>query len=63
MMKHIESLVHEFFRAQSANRSILGGGGMNVLESWFWELGVSWVLQLDVGASSLIGITRASYSR
>ncbi|XP_066371546.1 uncharacterized protein [Miscanthus floridulus] len=48
-MKRIEGLVQEFFRGPSENRSILGGGGgMSALERWFSELGVSWVLQLDV---------------
>ncbi|XP_066375322.1 exocyst complex component EXO70E2-like [Miscanthus floridulus] len=48
MMKHMENLVQEFFREPSEKRSILGGGGMDALERWFSELGVRWVLLLDV---------------
>ncbi|CAN6181618.1 unnamed protein product [Urochloa humidicola] len=40
--KQIKSLVKEFFGAPSANCS----GDMRVLERWFSELGVGWVLHL-----------------
>jgi len=45
--KQIKSTVQEFFRSPSANRSVKGGD-MRVLERWFTELGVGWVLHLPV---------------
>lgn len=54
-MKRIKRLVQEFAGdAPSAECSIKGKGKgkgpMGVLERWFTELGVGWVLQLDGGA-------------
>lgn len=52
-MEHIKSLVQDFFRAPSANCSINGGNGnINVLERWFKELGVGWILDVTRGASA-----------
>ncbi|XP_066371599.1 exocyst complex component EXO70C2-like [Miscanthus floridulus] len=53
-MKHmdIKSLVQEFFGAPSAERSIninSNSGDMSVLERWFSDLGVAWVLHLPDG--------------
>lgn len=45
--EHIKSLVQEFFVAASADPSIKGGD-TSVVERWLTELGVSWVLQLQV---------------
>lgn len=51
-VKRMKSLVHEFFGAPSANCSI-SGCDASVLERWFTELGVWWVLRVvPVGASA-----------
>lgn len=42
-MKHVKNMVQEFFSAPSANCSN-EDDDMNVLERWFTELGVAWVL-------------------
>lgn len=48
-IKHIKSLVREFFGSPWANCTSKGGD-MSVLESWLTELGVGWVLHLADGA-------------
>jgi hypothetical protein len=50
--EHVKSLAHEFFDAPLVNCSIKGGGDMGVLEKWFTELGVGWVLHLASGVSA-----------
>lgn len=55
-IKRIVSLVQEFFGAPWVNWSSDSGGDMSVLESWFTELGVGWVLllpQISDGAGQL----------
>jgi len=49
--KHFDGLVQEFFGAPSANYSV-NGGAIEVLERWFRELGIRWVLHLTDGASA-----------
>ncbi|CAN6192372.1 unnamed protein product [Urochloa humidicola] len=48
-VEHIQILVKEFFRGPSAKCSI-EDADMSVLERWFKELGVGWVLHLVDGA-------------
>ncbi|XP_066378643.1 uncharacterized protein [Miscanthus floridulus] len=54
-MNNIKSLVQEFFGASSSSSSAnctIDSGDMSVLERWFTELGVGWVLHIsDVDAS------------
>ncbi|CAN6200459.1 unnamed protein product [Urochloa humidicola] len=52
-IRHIGSLVQEFFAAPSANCS----GDMRVLERWFWELGVGWILHLPLAADGASAAT------
>ncbi|OEL14562.1 hypothetical protein BAE44_0024419 [Dichanthelium oligosanthes] len=52
--KHIKSLAQEFFGAPSWNCSI-NSGDISVLEKWFTELGVGWVLHVADGTSAGIG--------
>ncbi|XP_039807264.1 exocyst complex component EXO70H1-like [Panicum virgatum] len=49
--KHFDGLVQEFFGAPSANYSV-NGGAIEVLERWFSELGIRWVLRLADGADA-----------
>ena len=62
-MNNIKSLVQEFFGASSSSSAncTADGGDMSVLERWFTELGVDWVLHIsDVDAS--IAVIRPDYT-
>ena len=49
--KHFDGLVQEFFGAPSANYNV-NGGAIEVLERWFSEFGIRWVLRLADGADA-----------
>ncbi|PUZ60060.1 hypothetical protein GQ55_4G093300 [Panicum hallii var. hallii] len=49
--ERFDGLVREFFGAPAANCSV-NGGAIQVLERWFRELGIPWVLHLADGAAA-----------
>lgn len=51
-LEHIKSLVQGFFGAPSSANCSINGYNINVLESWFTELGVGWILDVTSGASA-----------
>ncbi|CAD6335321.1 unnamed protein product [Miscanthus lutarioriparius] len=51
-IKHIKSLIQQFFGAPSASHHSIIGGDVSALERWFTELDVAWVLHLDDGVGA-----------
>jgi hypothetical protein len=54
-IKHVRSLVQEFFVTGTPSvNCCINGGDMSVVERWLTELGVGWLPHLSVGPSARI---------